>query len=66
LFDVKRRYPQAKKHKTWDGDGVLKLEGDRYYLFGIDGKKYVKYDLFGSYAHFTAAWDKVNICSVGP
>jgi hypothetical protein len=26
---------------------VLKLEGDRYYLFDMDGKKYVKYDSFG-------------------
>jgi hypothetical protein len=44
----------------------LKLEGDRYYLFDIDGKKYVKYDSFGSSVYVIAAWDKVNICSAGP
>ncbi|KIM23797.1 hypothetical protein M408DRAFT_332159 [Serendipita vermifera MAFF 305830] len=37
-WTVQWRNPQAKKHKTWEGDGVVKLEGERYYLFNIDGK----------------------------
>ncbi|PVF93834.1 hypothetical protein CPB86DRAFT_85171 [Serendipita vermifera] len=37
-WTVQWRNPQAKKHKTWEGDGVLQLEGNLYSLFSTDGK----------------------------
>lgn len=36
----KRRKPQYKKHKTWDGDGVLVIKGPRTELYDSDGKLY--------------------------
>jgi DNA repair and recombination protein RAD54B len=33
------RKPQAKKHKTWEGDGVLVLEGGRVRLLDKDTSK---------------------------
>ncbi|KAG8743010.1 helicase [Ceratobasidium sp. 414] len=36
-----RRNPQTKKHKTWDGDGVLIITGSRYELLDEDAKPYV-------------------------
>jgi DNA repair and recombination protein RAD54B len=36
-----RRYPQYKKHKTWDGDAVLVLTGIRGSMFDLEGKMYV-------------------------
>lgn len=38
-----RRNPQYKKHKTWDGDGVLVVNGNRCILHDTDGKPYVYY-----------------------
>ena len=32
-----RRAPQTKKHKTWDGDGVLVLSGGKGVLYDMDG-----------------------------
>lgn len=70
LFMSNRRNPQTKKYKTWEGDGVLKMEGERYYLFGTDGKQYVTdiYCIFD--AHYGAAWARANtpwvaLCSQG-
>ncbi|EJD03013.1 uncharacterized protein FOMMEDRAFT_123160 [Fomitiporia mediterranea MF3/22] len=34
---VQWRLPQYKKHKTWDGDGVLVLFGGKGVLYGMDG-----------------------------
>lgn len=39
--------PQHKKHKTWDGDGVLVLSGGKGTLFDMDGKTCV-----ASHFHF--------------
>lgn len=38
-----RRAPQYKKHKTWDGDGVLVVNGSSCTLYDTDGKQYVDY-----------------------
>ncbi|KAF8734996.1 hypothetical protein AX14_002955 [Amanita brunnescens Koide BX004] len=35
---VQWRKPQYKKHKTWDGDGVLVVKGSRTELYDLDGK----------------------------
>lgn len=35
---IQWRYPQYKKHKTWDGDAVLVLTGIRGSMFDLDGK----------------------------
>ncbi|KAK2467800.1 hypothetical protein APHAL10511_000095 [Amanita phalloides] len=35
---VQWRKPQYKKHKTWDGDGVLVVEGFKAGLYDSDGK----------------------------
>lgn len=35
-----RRFPQYKKHKTWDGDAVLVLTGAKGTLYNLDGKLY--------------------------
>ena len=41
-----RRAPQARKHKTWEGDGVLVVNGTRGTLLDLDGKLYAHlYDL---------------------
>ena len=42
LFRLLRRAPQYKKHKTWDGDGVLVLSGGKGFLHGMDSKMYVE------------------------
>ncbi|KAJ5284834.1 hypothetical protein N7524_000140 [Penicillium chrysogenum] len=34
-----RRKPSAKKHKTWDGDGILSTRGEFVYLRDIAGKE---------------------------
>lgn len=34
------RAPQYRKHKTWDGDGVLEVLGTRSILYDLDSKKY--------------------------
>ena len=40
-LDVKkRRKPQYKKHKTWDGDGVLVVKGSKAELYDLGGKMY--------------------------
>ena len=33
-----RRYPQSKKHKTWDEDAVLVLTGSKGTMFDLEGK----------------------------
>ncbi|KAJ5433769.1 SNF2-related protein [Penicillium cf. griseofulvum] len=38
-FNVLWRKPSAKKHKTWDGDGILSTRGDFVYLRDIAGKE---------------------------
>ncbi|KAG2066561.1 hypothetical protein BDR04DRAFT_1106542 [Suillus decipiens] len=35
---VQWRYPQYKKHKTWDGDAILVLTGTRGSMFDLEGK----------------------------
>ena len=35
-----RRHPQTKKHKTWEGDGVIIVEGTKVTLFDTEGKRY--------------------------
>ncbi|KAG9084941.1 helicase [Ceratobasidium sp. UAMH 11750] len=37
-YQVLWRNPQTKKHKTWDGDGVLVITGARYELLDEDAK----------------------------
>ena len=37
-----RRAPQSKKHKTWQGDGILVVNGPRATLLDQDGKLYVQ------------------------
>ncbi|QRW11400.1 DNA repair and recombination protein RAD54 [Ceratobasidium sp. AG-Ba] len=37
-YQVLWRAPQTKKHKTWDGDGVLVITGPRYELLDEDAK----------------------------
>lgn len=34
----RRRAPQYKKHKTWDGDGILALNGLKGVLYDLEGK----------------------------
>lgn len=38
---IRRRHPQTKKHKTWEGDGVLALSGGKGVLFDMNGSTYV-------------------------
>ncbi|CAG8908655.1 unnamed protein product [Penicillium egyptiacum] len=38
-FNVLWRKPSAKKHKTWDGDGILSTRGEFVYLRDITGKE---------------------------
>ncbi|KAJ5274384.1 hypothetical protein N7505_002929 [Penicillium chrysogenum] len=38
-FNVLWRKPSAKKHKTWDGDGILSTRGEFVYLRDIAGKE---------------------------
>ncbi|OQE06213.1 hypothetical protein PENVUL_c019G07548 [Penicillium vulpinum] len=38
-FNVLWRKPSAKKHKTWDGDGILFTRGEFVYLRDIAGKE---------------------------
>jgi hypothetical protein len=33
--------PQTKKHKTWDGDAILCVEGNRLTMYDSEGKQYV-------------------------
>lgn len=35
-----RRSPQARKHKTWEGDGVLVVNSSRATLMDQDGRVY--------------------------
>lgn len=37
---VNRRTPQYKKHKTWDGDAVLVLNGAKGTMYDLEGKLY--------------------------
>lgn len=37
---VNRRMPQYKKHKTWDGDAVLVLNGAKGTMYDLEGKLY--------------------------
>ena len=42
-----RRVPQNKKHKTWDGDGVLVVDrGANGTMYDMDGKMHVIIFLF--------------------
>ncbi len=34
-----RRNPQYKKHKTWDGDAVLVVSGNRCTLYDSDNRQ---------------------------
>lgn len=38
--DYPRRLPQARKHKTWEGDGVLVVNSSRATLMDQDGRVY--------------------------
>lgn len=38
---VQWRAPQTRKHKTWDGDGVLVAEGNKFTLYDMDGQRCV-------------------------
>ncbi|KAI6157426.1 P-loop containing nucleoside triphosphate hydrolase protein [Pisolithus tinctorius] len=35
---IQWRYPQYKKHKTWDGDAVLVMNGSKGTLYDLEGK----------------------------
>ncbi|KAI6121363.1 P-loop containing nucleoside triphosphate hydrolase protein [Pisolithus sp. B1] len=35
---IQWRFPQYKKHKTWDGDAVLVMNGSRGTLYDLEGK----------------------------
>lgn len=35
--------PQTKKHKTWDGDAVLVLNGAKGTMYDLEGKLYATY-----------------------
>jgi hypothetical protein len=35
---INRRNPQAKKHKTWEGDGVLVLDDGNGTIYDTDSK----------------------------
>ncbi|KAG9316429.1 hypothetical protein JVU11DRAFT_2463 [Chiua virens] len=37
---INRRKPQYKKHRTWDGDAVLVLNGAKGTLYDLEGKLY--------------------------
>jgi hypothetical protein len=36
-----RRHLQTKKHKTWEADGTIIVEGTKITLFDTEGKRYV-------------------------
>lgn len=38
-FAVQWRKPQFKKHKTWDGDANIKVEGNRIVMLDEDGNQ---------------------------
>ncbi|ORX34242.1 SNF2 family N-terminal domain-domain-containing protein [Kockovaella imperatae] len=38
-YSVQWRKPQTKKHKTWDGDAYLKIEGNRIIMLNEDSDK---------------------------
>lgn len=38
---IHRRNPQYKKHKTWDGDAVLVVTGNKCALYDSDSRQYV-------------------------
>ena len=40
IFVVNRRMPQYKKHKTWEGDAVLVLNGTKGVMYDLEGKLY--------------------------
>lgn len=37
---LSRRAPQAKKHKTWEGDGVLVVTRPKAALMDLEGRMY--------------------------
>jgi DNA repair and recombination protein RAD54B len=42
LIDIFRRNPQYKKHKTWDGDAILVVNGSKGMMYDLEGKMCVK------------------------
>jgi DNA repair and recombination protein RAD54B len=38
---VQRRVPQSKKHKTWEGDGILVVTKPKGVLMDLEGRVYV-------------------------
>ena len=38
---LSRRHPQTKKHKTWEADGIIIVEGTKVTLFDTEGKRFV-------------------------
>ena len=44
----RRRAPQAKKHKTWQGDGVLVVTRPKAVLMDLEGRVYAL-DLFSNF-----------------
>lgn len=46
---MRRRNPQTKKHKTWEGDAMLVRIGRKATLYDVDGRQCVyKYPVFSS------------------
>jgi hypothetical protein len=47
-MEIKRRAPQSKKHKTWQGDGVLVVTKPKGVLMDLEGRMYALiFFLFG-------------------
>ncbi|KAH8921572.1 hypothetical protein BT69DRAFT_1264400, partial [Atractiella rhizophila] len=46
-FEVLYRIPQSRKHKTWDGDGILLLMGKKAQLRNEDGANIDKGEVIG-------------------
>jgi DNA repair and recombination protein RAD54B len=55
---VNRRMPQYKKHKTWDGDAVLVLNGAKGTMYDLEGKLYVASFYYNMRLN-------VSLCSIG-
>ena len=56
---INRRMPQYKKHKTWDGDAVLVLNGTKGTMYDLEGK------LYAAVFHCLNTWLNVPSRSIG-
>ena len=62
IYLVKRRAPQYRKHKTWDGDGVLALQSGKGTLYDMDSKLCVDNMLW----YFSLTYAHIRIASGKP